>query len=68
MKYRANIRYGAMGHVGRFRADFSGLRMGDRCVIRTDRGVEFGDDPQSRRALRDARTPQAASSERSCGR
>ena len=31
-----------MGHVGSFRAAFSGLRMGDKCVIRTDRGVEVG--------------------------
>jgi cell fate regulator YaaT (PSP1 superfamily) len=31
-----------MGHVGNFRADFSGLRMGDKCVIRTDRGIENG--------------------------
>ena len=43
MKYRATIRFGAMSHVGGFRADFSGLRMGDRCVIRSERGVEFGD-------------------------
>jgi len=32
-----------MSHVGTFRADFSGLRMGDRCVIHTERGIEFGD-------------------------
>jgi cell fate regulator YaaT (PSP1 superfamily) len=43
MKYRTTIRFGAMSHVGSFRADFSGLRMGDRCVIRSERGVEFGD-------------------------
>ena len=42
MKYRAIVRYGAMGHVGNFRAEFSGLRMTDRCIIRTDRGVEVG--------------------------
>ena len=42
MKYRAIVRYGSMGHVGNFRAEFSGLRMGDKCVIRTDRGVEVG--------------------------
>jgi len=42
MKFGAIVRYGAMGHVGRFCAQFSGLRMGDRCVIRTDRGVEVG--------------------------
>jgi cell fate regulator YaaT (PSP1 superfamily) len=43
MKYLATVRFGAMSHVGSFRADFSGLRMGDRCVIRTERGIEFGD-------------------------
>jgi cell fate regulator YaaT (PSP1 superfamily) len=42
MKYRAIIRYGAMSHVGAFKAEFSGLRMGDRCIIRTERGVEQG--------------------------
>jgi cell fate regulator YaaT (PSP1 superfamily) len=42
MKYRAIIRHGAMSHVDNFRADFSGLRMGDICVIRTERGIEHG--------------------------
>lgn len=42
MKYRTIVRYGAMGHVGSFQAEFSGLRMGDKCVVRTDRGVEVG--------------------------
>lgn len=42
MKYRAIIRHGAMSHVGAFKAEFSGLRMGDRCIIRTERGVEHG--------------------------
>jgi cell fate regulator YaaT (PSP1 superfamily) len=42
MKYRAIIRYGAMSHVGAFKAEFSGLRMADRCIIRTERGVEHG--------------------------
>ena len=42
MKYRAIIRHGAMSHVDNFRADFSGLRMGDNCVIRTERGIEHG--------------------------
>ena len=42
MKYRAIIRHGAMSHVDNFRADFSGLRMADNCVIRTERGIEHG--------------------------
>ena len=42
MKYKIIIRHGAMGYVGNFRAEFSGLRMGDKCIIRTDRGVEVG--------------------------
>ena len=40
MKYRVTVRYGAMSHVGDFCAEFSGLRAGDNCVVRTDRGVE----------------------------
>ena len=31
-----------MTSVGHLRAEFSGLRMGDKCVIRTQRGVEAG--------------------------
>jgi cell fate regulator YaaT (PSP1 superfamily) len=42
MKYRAIVRYGSMSHVGNFRVDYSGLRMHDWCIIRTDRGVEHG--------------------------
>lgn len=42
MKYRAIVRYGAMHHVGNFRAEFSGLRARERCIVRTDRGVEIG--------------------------
>ncbi len=42
MKYKTITRYGAMGHVGEFFAEFGNLRMGDKCVIRTDRGVEIG--------------------------
>jgi len=42
MNYRSIVRYGAMRRVDKFRVAFSGLRMGDKCVIRTDRGVEVG--------------------------
>ena len=42
MQYHAIVRYGAMRHLGNFRAEFSGLRMGDKCIVRTDRGVEVG--------------------------
>lgn len=42
MDYRAIVRYGAMAHVRNFRAQFGGLRVGDKCIVRTDRGVEAG--------------------------
>ena len=42
MQYHTIVRYGAMGHVGNFSAGFSGLRKGDKCVVRTERGVEVG--------------------------
>jgi len=40
--YAVSVRWGAMGQVGLFRSDFIGIRMGDDCVIRTERGVEVG--------------------------
>ncbi len=43
MRYSATVRFGAMGNVGDFFAKFSGLRLGDKCVISTDRGTEIGD-------------------------
>ena len=43
MRYSATVRFGAMGNVGGFSAGFSGLRLGDRCVISNDRGTEIGD-------------------------
>lgn len=43
MNYAATIRYGEMMVTGRFFARFSGLRRGEHCVIRTDRGVEVGE-------------------------
>jgi len=43
MKYAATVRYGQMRFTARFVARFSGLSMGDKCVIRTDRGVEVGE-------------------------
>jgi cell fate regulator YaaT (PSP1 superfamily) len=42
MKFKAIVRHGAMGQVGDFFAEFGGLRMGDKCIIRTARGVEVG--------------------------
>ncbi len=42
MNYAATIRYGEMMVTGRFFARFSGLRRGENCVIRTDRGIEVG--------------------------
>jgi len=43
MKYVATVRYGLMRNTGRFFAGFSGLHMGDFCIIRTERGVEVGE-------------------------
>jgi len=40
--YATTVRWGAMGFVGTFRADFAGIRTGDECVVRTERGVEVG--------------------------
>ncbi|MEW6355076.1 MAG: regulatory iron-sulfur-containing complex subunit RicT [Planctomycetota bacterium] len=37
-----SVRYGAMAYVATFWAKFAGLRMGDRIVVRTERGVEVG--------------------------
>jgi len=42
MRYRTIVRYGAMAHVESFTAEFSGVRMGDICIVRTRRGVEVG--------------------------
>ena len=42
MDYVATLRHGDMHFTARFSARFSGLNMGDKCIIRTDRGVEVG--------------------------
>lgn len=42
MNYRTMVRYGAMASVESLTAEFSGLRMGDNCIVRTPRGVEVG--------------------------
>ena len=36
-------RYGAMRHVGVFRAELADLRRAERCILRTERGVELGE-------------------------
>jgi cell fate regulator YaaT (PSP1 superfamily)/nitrite reductase/ring-hydroxylating ferredoxin subunit len=43
MAYTANVRYGKMLLVGTFKTDKEGLRLRDKCVIRTDRGREIGE-------------------------
>ncbi len=43
MLYSATVRFGAMGNVGTFSAKFSGLKLGGKCIIATDRGTEVGD-------------------------
>jgi len=42
MPYHTIARYGAMGHIGLFRTEIQELRRGERCILRTDRGVELG--------------------------
>jgi cell fate regulator YaaT (PSP1 superfamily) len=37
------VRYGLMGHVGRFASQAEGLTRGQTVVLRTDRGVELGE-------------------------
>lgn len=36
------IRYGAEQLIGNFKGNVMGLRIGDKCVIKTDRGTEIG--------------------------
>ncbi len=40
--FLTEARYGALRHHGRFKTRLSELKPGDRCVLRTDRGVEIG--------------------------
>jgi len=35
--------YGAMRHIGVFRSETSDLHRGEKCILRTDRGVELGE-------------------------
>jgi len=35
--------YGAMRHIGVFRTEVRDLHRGDKCILRTDRGVELGE-------------------------
>jgi len=43
MSYKVAARYGAMGFLGTFAAEVTGLHRGDRVVLRTQRGSEVGD-------------------------
>jgi cell fate regulator YaaT (PSP1 superfamily) len=43
MTYHVIARYGAMRHIGLFRTDSQNLRRDDKCILRTDRGVELGE-------------------------
>ena len=40
--YLTEVRYGALRHHGRFSTRLPDLRRGDRCIVRTERGVEVG--------------------------
>lgn len=43
MPWTANVRYGKMLLVGRFKTDRQDLRLRDKCVVRSDRGRELGE-------------------------
>ena len=43
MPYHMIARYGAMRHIGVFETEIPDLRRGDRCILRTDRGIELGE-------------------------
>ena len=43
MSYYTNVRYGKMLMVARFKTDRDDLQQRDHCIIRTDRGREFGE-------------------------
>lgn len=43
MPYHVIARYGSMRHIGLFRTEIRDLRRGERCILRTDRGVELGE-------------------------
>jgi len=43
MGYHVIACYGAMRHIGLFRTDIESLRKGERCILRTARGVELGE-------------------------
>jgi cell fate regulator YaaT (PSP1 superfamily) len=59
MRFVANVRYGAMGFVGEFFSRFSGLRLNDKVIARSDRGVETGNViSQPRPMSADAPDPQ----------
>jgi cell fate regulator YaaT (PSP1 superfamily) len=75
-EFAAEVRYGALRHREWFRSRLPDLQAGDRCVVRTDRGVEVGrmvtdsrpveevdGDPESREILR-LLSPDDASRER----
>jgi cell fate regulator YaaT (PSP1 superfamily) len=43
MPYHVIARYGEMRHIGLFSTDLEDLRRGEKCILRTDRGVELGE-------------------------
>jgi len=43
MRYTMLARYGAMRTIGTFSANIRKLRLGDRCILRSNRGTEWGE-------------------------
>lgn len=51
------VRYGVMGNIGPFSLKTETVRRGDRLVIRTDRGVEWGESVSSPEDIPEDATP-----------
>jgi len=52
MTHHMIARYGAMRHVGLFRSEIQNLRRAEKCILRTDRGVELGEIVSRRNGTR----------------
>ncbi len=60
MKWTMLARYGAMRTIGTFATDIKNLRMGDKCILRTDRGTELGEIVSKVEQTEDGSTPPRA--------
>ena len=59
MKYVATVRYGAMRYTARFYATLPGAKMDDMVIVRTDRGVEWGNVVSIPEQVDDGKVPDS---------